>query len=65
MNGNLKITLSKERPVDSLISFKQVCLRERILRWLFGVEQKILVLAPADQVQEVAIVKGGTQDEGS
>ncbi len=62
MNGNLKITIAKTPPADSIINMKPVCLREKVLRWLFGVEQKILVLAPADEVEQVEIVKGGTQD---
>ncbi|SFE61151.1 hypothetical protein [Succiniclasticum ruminis] len=64
MNGNLKITIAKTPPADSIINMKPVCLREKVLRWLFGVEQKILVLAPADEVEQVEIVKGGTQDGG-
>jgi hypothetical protein len=64
MNGNLKITITKTPPADSIISMKPVCLREKVLRWLFGVEQKILVLAPADSVEEVEIVKGGRNDDG-
>jgi hypothetical protein len=62
MNGNLKITIAKTPPADSIINMKPVCLREKVLKWLFGVEQKILVLAPADEVEQVEIVKGGTQD---
>ena len=64
MNGNLKITIAKTPPADSIINMKPVCLREKVLRWLFGVEQKILVLAPADSVEEVEIVKGGRNDDG-
>ena len=41
---------------------RQVYLRERVLRWLFGVRQKILVLAPADEVEQVEIVKGEKPD---
>ncbi len=62
MNGNLKITIAKTPPADSIIQMKPVCLREKVLRWLFGVEQKILVLAPADCVEEVEIVKGAGKD---
>ncbi len=63
MNGNLKITIAKTPPADSIINMKPVCLREKVLRWLFGVEQKILVLAPADEVEQVEIVKGGMNDD--
>ena len=63
MNGNLKITIAKTPPADSIIQMKPVCLREKVLRWLFGVEQKILVLAPADEVEQVEIVKGGMNDD--
>ena len=62
MNGNLKITIAKTPQADSIINMKPVCLREKVLRWLFGVEQKILVLAPADSVEEVEIVKGDGKD---
>lgn len=65
MGDNVKITLSRKPQAGGIIHMKPLCLREKVLRWLFGVEQRILVLAPADQVQEVAIVKGGTQDESS
>ncbi len=65
MSGNVKITIARTPPADSVINMKQVCLREKVLRWLFGVQQKILVLAPAETVTEVSIVRQGGKPDGS
>lgn len=64
MGDNVKISISRKPQAGGIIYMKQVCLRERVMRWLFGVRQKILVLAPADEVEQVEIVKGGTNDDG-
>ena len=40
---------------------QKVCLREKVLRWLFGARQKILVLAPAESVEEVTVTEVGKE----
>ena len=62
MGDNVKISISRKPQAGGIIHMKQVCLRERVLRWLYGVRQKILVLAPADEVEQVEIVKGEKPD---
>ncbi len=62
MGDNVKISISRKPQAGGIIQMRQVCLRERVLRWLFGVRQKILVLAPADEVEQVEIVKGEKPD---
>lgn len=62
MGDNVRISVSRKPQTGGIIHMKPVCLREKVLRWLFGVEQKILVLAPADSVEEVEIVKGDGKD---
>lgn len=64
MGDNVRISISRKPQAGGIIHMKQVRLRERVLRWLFGAQQKILVLAPADEVEQVEIVKGGTSDGG-
>jgi hypothetical protein len=63
MGDNVRISVSHKPQTGGIIQMKPVCLREKVLRWLFGVEQKILVLAPADEVEQVEIVKGGMNDD--
>ena len=62
MGDNVKISISRKPQAGGIIQMRQVYLRERVLRWLFGVRQKILVLAPADEGEQVEIVKGEKPD---
>ena len=66
MKHTLQISVSdKPQNGSGIVRMQKVCLREKVLRWLFGVQQKILVLAPADSVEEVTVTEVGkevTQD---
>ena len=55
MKQNLKISVSKEPRTDGILSCRNIGVRERILRFLFGEKQKITILVPGDSVEEVAI----------
>lgn len=66
MKHNLKISVSKNPQPDGIFSCRSICLRERLLRFLFGEKQKITILVPGDLVEEVAICnvkEGGRQNE--
>ena len=58
MKHTLQISVSKEPRNNGIIRMQKVCLREKVLRWLFGARQKILVLAPAESVEEVTDTLG-------
>ena len=55
MKHNLKICVSKEPQAGGFVSFRCVTIRERVLRFLLGNPQRVMILVPGDTVQEVAI----------
>lgn len=66
MKHNLKISVSKQPQSGGIISCRNVTIRERFLRFLFGDKQKLTILVPGDTVQELAISEaqeGGIRHE--
>lgn len=63
MKHALQISVSK-KPVNSgIAAVRQVSVRERMLRFLFGDKAKLAVIVPGDSVEELAITEiaeGGT-----
>ena len=63
MKHALQISVSK-KPVNSgIAAVRQVSVRERMLRFLFGDKAKLTVIVPGDAVEELAITdiaEGGT-----
>lgn len=63
MKHALQISVSK-KPVNSgIAAVRQVSVRERMLRFLFGDKAKFTVIVPGDSVEELAITEiaeGGT-----
>lgn len=61
MKQNLTISVSKKQEPGGIVNVRKVTVRERILRFLFGVPCKMTILIPGDSVAEVAIkeVVGG------
>ena len=63
MKHALQISVSK-KPVNSgIAAVKQVSVRKRMLRFLFGDKAKLTVIVPGDSVEELAITEiaeGGT-----
>lgn len=63
MKHALQISVSK-KPVNSgIAAVRQVSVRERMLRFLFGDKAKLTVIVPDDSVEELAITEiaeGGT-----
>lgn len=57
MKHNLHISVSDKPQVNSMVSCRNITLRERFLRVLFGKKQKITVLVPGDNIQELAICR--------
>ena len=57
MKHNLHISVSEKPKNLGCVSCKNITLRERFLRLLFGNKQKITILIPGDTVEELAITK--------
>ena len=55
MKHRLKISVSKKPRENGVVAFKNVKIRERILRFLFGVPHKLTILVPGDSVEELSI----------
>ncbi|MGN0477258.1 MAG: hypothetical protein ACI4HM_07985 [Ruminococcus sp.] len=57
MKHNLHISVSDNPQRKGMVSYKNITLRERFLRMLFGKKQKITILVPGDTIKELAITK--------
>ncbi len=65
MKHNLKISVSKVPQTGGVITCRNVTIRERFLRLLFGRKQKVTILIPGDGIDEVSICEseGGVKIE--
>ena len=55
MKRKLKINVSKSPQTDSLVTYRNLTIREKIMRFLFGHKEHVTVLIPGDRVDEVLI----------
>ena len=63
MKHKLKISVSKEPQTGGIVTCRNISIRERLLRLLFGDKRRVTVLIPGDSVGEIAICeKGGAED---
>lgn len=66
MKHKLKISVSKEPQTAGIVTCRNVTVRERLLRFLFGDKRRVTVLIPGENVGEIAICetgKGGVGNE--
>ena len=65
MGHTLKIGVSREPLGGGIVSCRRVCLRERLLRRLFGEQHRLTILVPGDSVKSLSIVEeeGGEKHE--
>ena len=63
MKHSLKISVSKKSQMDGIVSFRNITVREKLLRFLLGSKQRVMVLVPGDSVEELSIceIKEGGQ----
>ena len=63
MKHSLKISVSKEPQKGGIVSFRNITIREKMLRFLLGNKQRVMVLVPGDSVEELSIceIKEGGQ----
>lgn len=62
MRQKLKISVSKEPQTGGIVTCRNITVRERVLRFLFGKKRRVTVLIPGDSIGEIAICeteKGG------
>lgn len=65
MKHNLTISVSKNANESGIVSYQNVCIRERLLRLLLGKKQRLTILVPGDSVEALSIKEiseeGGNQ----
>ena len=63
MTHKLKISISKKPLSGGLLNVRNITVREKVLRWLFGAPQKLTIIVPGNSIESVSIaeiVQGGT-----
>ena len=55
MEHRLKISVTRKPVNGGVVAVRNVSVRERFLRFLFGDKQKLTIIAPGDTVHELAI----------
>ena len=61
---HMKISVSKSPQTRGVVSCRNVNVREKFLRFLFGKKQKVTILIPGDSIDEVSIcesLSGGVE----
>ena len=64
MRHRLKISVSRKPRSDGVVTCRNVSIRERLLRLLFGKRHKVTVLIPGDNIEEIAISETGEDENG-
>ena len=65
MKHKVKVSVSKDPQTGGIVTCRNLSVRERLLRFLFGDKRRVTVLIPGDSVGEIAICeteKGGEAD---
>lgn len=57
MKHNLKISVSKKPQTGGVVSCRSITLRDRLLTFLFGQKQRVMILVPGDSVEMVSITE--------
>ena len=55
MKHKVKVSVSKDPQIGGILTCKNLTVRERLLRFLFGDKRRVTVLIPGDSVGEIAI----------
>ena len=55
MKHTMTVNIAKRAGDDGIVRCKQVGIRERILRLLFGKKERLTILVPGDSVESLAI----------
>ena len=66
MKHKLKISVSKQPQTGGIVTYRNLTVRERLLRFLLGDKRRVTVLIPGDSVGEIVICEtkeGGSTNE--
>ncbi len=66
MKHNLKICVSKEPKTGGVVACRNVSLRNKLLTWLLGPKEQVMIIVPGKSVQTVSITEimdGGIEYE--
>lgn len=55
MEHQVSLAVSKQPTNNGVVSFKQLTIRERLLRLLLGNPHHLMVITPGDSVQQIHI----------
>lgn len=61
MKHELQISVSKKPKNGGIVSYRNVSIREKFLRFLLGDKTKLTVIVPGDSVEELAIKEIGKE----
>ncbi len=66
MKHNVKISVSKKPRDSGIVQLHRLTVREKLLKWLFGRKEKLLLVVPGNSVEAVSIVEvpEGGEDNG-
>ncbi len=66
LKHNVKISVSKKPRDSGIVKLRRLTVREKLLKWLFGRKEKLLLVVPGSSVEAVSIVEvpEGGEDNG-
>ncbi len=66
LKHNVKISVSKKPRDSGIVQLRRLTVREKLLKWLFGRKEKLLLVVPGSSVEAVSIVEvsEGGEDNG-
>lgn len=59
----LTISVAGNPRSKGVVSFKQLTIRERILRYLLGSKSQVMVIAPGQSVKQICIKEAATHEQ--
>ena len=65
MKHHMKIFIGKEDPATNIVRCRNVRMRERLLRFLFGEQLKVTIIVPGKSVDTLAIKEVPEEDDES
>ncbi len=57
MKHNLRISVSKEPQTGGIVSCRNLTVREKLLRFLLGKQERVMVLIPGNTVESLSITE--------
>ena len=65
MKHKLSISVSKDPQTGGILTCRNITVRDRLMRFLFGDRRRVTVLIPGDSVDEIAICETGKGGNGN